>query len=450
MAKLKTAFVCSSCGNQSAKWLGKCTQCGEWNTYHEEVTGNNAPKSIPGFEALAPTLLQEITPLDKERVILTDTELNRVLGDGLVPGSVILFTGEPGIGKSTLMLQIALQFPGKKVLYVSGEESPQQIKSRADRLKKANENIYILPETNVEAIVEHIQKIEPDLLIIDSIQTLQSSKLDSAPGTISQIRECANDITLIAKRNAIPTFLIGHITKDGQIAGPKVLEHMVDVVLAFEGDRNHIYRIIRSSKNRFGPSNEMGIYQMEEHGLKVVDNPSSILLSQNEEHLSGIAISASMEGIRPLLIETQALVSTAAYGTPQRSATGFDTRRLNMLLAVLEKRCGFKIQLKDVFLNITGGIKPEDTGIDLSIVAAILSSGVDIAIPSTVCFAGEIGLSGEIRSVRNVAARIKEAEKMGFKTIYLSKYNDEDSLKGKKIKIVRLTKAQDLVTHLFR
>ncbi|MFM7022936.1 MAG: DNA repair protein RadA [Flavobacteriales bacterium] len=451
MAKLKTAFVCSSCGNQSAKWLGKCPQCGEWNTFQEEVTGNsNAAVKIPGMVAVAPTLLQEITPLDKERIILSDSELNRVLGDGLVPGSVILFTGEPGIGKSTLMLQIALQFPGKKVLYVSGEESPQQIKSRADRLKKANENIYILPETNVEAILEHIQKTEPDLLVIDSIQTLQTSKLDSAPGTISQIRECANDITLIAKRKSIPTFLIGHITKDGQIAGPKVLEHLVDVVLAFEGDRNHIYRIIRSSKNRFGPSNEMGIYQMEENGLKVVENPSSILLSHNEENLSGIAISASMEGIRPLLIETQALVSTAAYGTPQRSATGFDTRRLNMLLAVLEKRCGFKIQLKDVFLNITGGIKPEDTGIDLSIVAAILSSGIDIPIPSTYCFAGEIGLSGEIRAVRNVAARIKEAEKMGFTTIFLSKYNDEDSLKGKKIRIVRLTKAQDLVTHLFR
>ncbi|MCX6182864.1 MAG: DNA repair protein RadA [Bacteroidetes bacterium] len=450
MAKLKTAYVCSSCGNQSAKWLGKCPQCGEWNSFHEEVTGNSQASSIPGLPSLAPTLLHEITPLDKERIILKDSELNRVLGDGLVPGSVILFTGEPGIGKSTLMLQIALQFPGKKVLYVSGEESPQQIKSRADRLKNANENVYILPETNVEAIVEHIQKTEPELLIIDSIQTLQTSKLDSAPGTISQIRECANDITVIAKRKSIPTFLIGHITKDGQIAGPKVLEHMVDVVLAFEGDRNHIYRIIRSSKNRFGPSNEMGIYQMEENGLKVVENPSSILLSQNEENLSGIAISASMEGIRPLLIETQALVSTAAYGTPQRSATGFDTKRLNMLLAVLEKRCGFKIQLKDVFLNITGGIKPEDTGIDLSIVAAILSSGIDIAIPSTSCFAGEIGLSGEIRAVRSIGARIKEAEKMGFNTIYLSKYNDEDSLKGKKIKIVRLAKAQDLVTHLFR
>ncbi len=450
MAKLKTAYVCSSCGNQSAKWLGKCPQCGEWNTFNEEVTGNSQQSHIPGIASVAPTLLHEIAPLDKERIVLKDSELNRVLGDGLVPGSVILFTGEPGIGKSTLMLQIALQFPGKKVLYVSGEESPQQIKSRADRLKKANENIYILPETNVEAIIEHIQKTDPDLLIIDSIQTLQSSKLDSAPGTISQIRECANDITLVAKRKSIPTFLIGHITKDGQIAGPKVLEHMVDVVLAFEGDRNHIYRIIRSSKNRFGPSNEMGIYQMEENGLKVVENPSSILLSHNEENLSGIAISASMEGIRPLLIETQALVSTAAYGTPQRSATGFDTKRLNMLLAVLEKRCGFKIQLKDVFLNITGGIKPEDTGIDLSIVAAILSSGIDIAIPSTYCFAGEIGLSGEIRAVRSVAARIKEAEKMGFTTIFLSKYNDEDSLKGKKIKIVRLAKAQDLVTHLFR
>jgi DNA repair protein RadA/Sms len=452
MAKLKSVYVCTSCGNQSAKWLGRCTACGEWNTYQEEITSSNKSQntSIPGIVALEPTLLHEVQPLSKERIVLKDTELNRVLGDGLVSGSVILFTGEPGIGKSTLMLQIALQFPGKKVLYVSGEESPQQIKSRADRLQKVNEHIYILPETNVERILEHIQKQEPELLIIDSIQTLQTSKLDSAPGTVSQIRECANDITLIAKRRNIPTFLIGHITKDGQIAGPKVLEHMVDVVLTFEGDRNHIYRIIRSSKNRFGPSNEMGIYQMEEYGLKVVENPSSILLSQNEENLSGIAISASMEGIRPLLIETQALVSTAAYGTPQRSATGFDTRRLNMLLAVLEKRCGFKIQLKDVFLNITGGIKPEDTGIDLSIVAAILSSGVDIPIPSTYCFAGEIGLSGEIRSVRNVGARIKEAEKMGFKTIFLSKYNDEDSLKGKNIKIVRVGKAQDLVQHLFR
>ena len=430
--------------------MGKCFSCGEFNTITEEIIDH--PKAtmmnLHDIDGVVTPIIN-VDAIELKRLKAPGIELNRVLGGGIVPGSVILLGGEPGIGKSTLLLQTALRM-NKSVLYVSGEESLNQIKMRADRIGITNEECLLLNETCVENIVQRMKEVKPSFVIIDSIQTMFSKYLDSTPGTISQIRESSSHLIQFAKQNEVPIILVGHITKDGQLAGPKLLEHMVDTVLQFEGETQNSYRILRTLKNRFGSSLELGIYEMTSEGMREIDNPSEILINQRSENLSGVGVVASLEGNRSLLIETQALVSSAVYGTPQRSATGFDLRRLSMLLAVLEKRCGFKIQLKDVFLNITGGIKPEDTGIDLSIVAAILSSGVDIPIPSTYCFAGEIGLSGEIRSVRNVGARIKEAEKMGFKTIFLSKYNDEDSLKGKNIKIVRVGKAQDLVQHLFR
>ena len=428
MGKIKKAFFCQSCGAQSPKWVGKCNSCNEWNTYVEEIIEKDAQKGayVSTKNASKVVPIQEIANQKTIRYKTPEKEFNRVLGGGLVPGSICLFGGEPGIGKSTLLLQLALKWNGIKLLYVSGEESSQQIKMRADRIGFSNTECLVLAETMLENILLQIEQHQPDILIIDSIQTLSSKIIDSVSGSISQIRECASQLMRFAKETNTPVFLIGHITKEGQIAGPKVLEHMVDVVLQFEGDQNHLYRLLRSTKNRFGPTNEIGIYQMNVSGLAEVENPSDILLSSREETLSGSAIATSIEGLRVILVEIQALVSSAAYGTPQRSSTSFDNRRLNMLLAVLEKRCGFKLAMKDVFINIAGGIKMEDPAMDLAIVAAILSSNEDIPVNPQLAFAAEIGLSGEIRPVRKIEERILEADKLGFKEIFISKYNSSD------------------------
>lgn len=453
MAKSKSVFVCQSCGHQSSKWLGKCSQCGEWNTYTEEVLSSPNNKSSQGlsFNKSHPKKIQDVQPLERSRIIFSDTELNRVLGGGLIPGTIVLFGGEPGIGKSTLMLQIAIQNKGLKVLYVSGEESEEQIKTRADRINsEIPGEVYLYTETNINNVEKQAEQLHPDIVIVDSIQTMHHEQVESAPGTLSQIRECTNVLLKLAKGKGIPILLIGHINKEGSIAGPKVLEHMVDTVLQFEGDRNHFYRIIRSIKNRFGSTNELGIYEMAENGLKVVENPSQVLMSERDEALSGITIAANLEGIRPLFIETQALVSTAVYGTPQRSATGFDLRRLNMLLAVVEKKCGYRVGTEDVFLNITGGIKIEDPATDLAILAAIVSSKEDIAIEKTTCFAGEVGLSGEVRPVQKLDIRIKEAEKLGIKKIFVSKYAESSTWKNfKSIEIVAVGKIEEVFTDLF-
>ncbi|MEI6348912.1 MAG: DNA repair protein RadA [Bacteroidota bacterium] len=453
MSKVKTAYFCSNCGAQSAKWNGQCTSCGAWNTIAEEVVQKISQKSfstITNARSSKPELLSSIASDQNFRIDIRNQELNRVLGGGLVPGSLILLGGEPGIGKSTLLLQVALQLPNISILYISGEESSQQIKIRADRIGSINDNLYILTETVVQNIALHIEELKPGIIIVDSIQTLTTQNIESSAGSVSQIRETTNELQQIAKSTGIPIFLVGHITKDGTIAGPKLLEHMVDTVLQFEGDRNYGYRIVRSVKNRFGSTSELGIYEMTSAGLREVSNPSEILISQRDDSISGVAIAATIEGLRPLLIETQALVSSAVYGTPQRSATGFDLRRLNMLLAVLEKRCGFKLGTKDVFLNIAGGIRVDDPANDLSIIAAILSSGEDIAIDSKDCFAAEVGLSGEIRPVVRVDQRIAEAEKMGFKRIFISRYNvkglEQDKLK---IKIIALGKIEDMIPILF-
>ncbi len=454
MAKKKTTFVCQSCGNQSAKWLGKCPQCSSWNSFVEEIISssssisNSSNSSVLSKKAKS---LNEVQPLTQKRLTFSDDELNRVLGGGAIPGSLILFGGEPGIGKSTLMLQVALLNPQFKVLYISGEESDEQIKTRADRIQSENStNIFILTETDTSIIKKAAEALQPDILIIDSIQTLHSDKLDSAPGTVSQIRECTFELIAFSKSLSLPTFIIGHINKEGSLAGPKVLEHMVDTVLQFEGDRNHFYRIVRSIKNRFGSTNELGIYEMFESGLKPITDPSKILISAREEDLSGIAITANLEGVRPLMIETQALVSRAAYGTPQRSTTGFDSRRMNMLLAVLEKKCGFKVGMEDVFLNITGGIKIEDPASDLAILSAIVSSREDIPISSKVCFAGEVGLSGEVRPVQKISARITEAQKLGFEKIYVSKYNDLSAIKNlNEITVFKVKKIEEVFRDLF-
>jgi DNA repair protein RadA/Sms len=437
MAKTRSAYFCQSCGYESAKWLGKCPSCNQWNTFVEEII-EKANTSIPDWKAGStstqrsnkPAAIHEIVFSEENRLITPDKELNRVLGGGIVSGSIVLIGGEPGIGKSTLMLQVALNLPGLKVLYVSGEESEQQIKMRAERLvpdsgKKASKSAdtYILTETSTQNIFKQIEILQPDLVVIDSIQTLYSAHIESTPGSVSQVRECTAELLRFAKESGTPVFLIGHITKDGMIAGPKILEHMVDTVLQFEGDRHHVYRILRAVKNRFGSASELGIYEMQGSGLREVSNPSEILLSQRDEPLSGITISAMMEGLRPMLIETQALVSVSAYGTPQRSATGFDTKRMNMLLAVLEKRCGFKLSAKDVFLNIAGGLRVEDPGIDLAVVVAIISSHEDMPVDTKICFAAEVGLSGEIRAVNRIEQRIAEAEKLGFEQIFISKYN---------------------------
>jgi len=457
LAKTKSAYFCQSCGFETAKWLGKCPSCNQWNTFVEEVIDKGAAnvptwKSPSGTQRLSkPSKVDEIISATEERTSTGDFELDRVLGGGLIAGSVILIGGEPGIGKSTLMLQLALNVAGKKVLYISGEESEQQIKMRAERITTTPKaDCYILTETSTQNIFKQIEQLEPEIVIVDSIQTLHSAHIESTPGSVSQVRECTAELLRFAKETNTPVFLIGHITKDGAIAGPKILEHMVDTVLQFEGDRHHIYRILRSIKNRFGAAAELGIYAMQSSGLREVSNPSEILLSQRDEELSGITIGATLEGARPMLIETQALVSIAAYGTPQRSATGFDTKRMNMLLAVLEKRCGFRLSAKDVFLNIAGGIKVEDPAIDLSIMAAIISSHEDIFISSKICFAAEVGLSGEIRAVNRIEQRISEAEKLGFEKIFISSYNLKGLVKDKfKIEIVTVSKIEEVFSLLF-
>ncbi len=457
MAKIKSAYFCQSCGYESAKWLGKCPSCNQWNTFVEEVIekpSSNAAvwKTSVGSQRLnKPSKLEEIQSATEDRLLTSDEELDRVLGGGLVPGSVTLIGGEPGIGKSTLMLQLALNIKQRRVLYVSGEESEQQIKMRAERITKTPQaDCFILTETSTQNIFKQLEQLEPEILIVDSIQTLHSVHIESTPGSVSQVRECTAELLRFAKETATPVFLIGHITKDGAIAGPKILEHMVDTVLQFEGDRHHIYRILRSIKNRFGAAAELGIYAMHGNGLREVSNPSEVLLSQRDEELSGITIGATIEGARPMLIETQALVSISAYGTPQRSATGFDTKRMNMLLAVLEKRCGFRLSAKDVFLNIAGGIKVEDPAIDLSIVAAIISSHEDIPISSKICFAAEVGLSGEIRAVNRVEQRISEAEKLGFEKIFISSYNLKGFNREKfKIELVTVAKIEEVFSALF-
>ena len=470
MAKTRTVYFCQSCGHESAKWLGKCPSCSQWNTFVEEII-EKVNQAVPDWKSGStstqrsnkPAAIHDIIFSEENRLITPDKELNRVLGGGIVSGSIVLIGGEPGIGKSTLMLQVALNLPGLKVLYISGEESEQQIKMRAERLSDFEAKIpgksdtYILTETSTQNIFKQIEILQPDLVVIDSIQTLYSAHIESTPGSVSQVRECTAELLRFAKESGTPVFLIGHITKDGMIAGPKILEHMVDTVLQFEGDRHHVYRILRAVKNRFGSASELGIYEMQGNGLREVSNPSEILLSQRDEPLSGITISAMLEGLRPMLIETQALVSVSAYGTPQRSTTGFDTKRMNMLLAVLEKRCGFKLSAKDVFLNIAGGLRVEDPAIDLAVVVAIISSHEDMPVDSKICFAAEVGLSGEIRAVNRIEQRIAEAEKLGFEKIFISKYNlptgkkVEDDLNWKKYKIEIQTfaKVEEVFNALF-
>jgi DNA repair protein RadA/Sms len=447
----KTAFYCQNCGNHFPKWLGQCSACKEWNTLAEEVVYNRkkASTGLSKNEASSkPEKINEIDNSNNPRILIKDEELNRVLGGGIVPGSLILIGGEPGIGKSTLLLQISLALKNK-VLYVSGEESQQQIKRRADRIQDNSDSCYILNETNVEAIIKHIRFVQPELVIIDSIQTLQTDAIDSSPGSVSQIKESASHFLKYAKKTNLPILLVGHITKDGGIAGPKILEHMVDVVLHFEGDRNHIYRILRSKKNRFGSTAEIGIYEMLNNGLRQVKNPSELLLSNSKEPLSGNAIASTIEGIRPIMIEVQALVSSAVYGTPQRSTTGFNSKRLNMLLAVLEKKAGFKLGAKDVFLNITGGIKIEDPAIDLAVISAILSSNLNLSLKKGICFAAEIGLSGELRAVSKIDQRINEAERLGFKTLVIAEAT-KVSITPKNIKILKYSRIEDLLKNLFR
>lgn len=453
MAKTQTRYYCQNCGAQSTKWMGKCSSCGKWNTYVEEVVERQKPSaagSKSGRHKSVPRKIKDISFSKEKRIFTESAELNRVLGGGLVYGSVVLVGGEPGIGKSTLLLQMSVALTTQKVLYISGEESEEQIRMRAERIGYSNDDCYIVAETDLDAIITHIKTLHPDMVIIDSVQTLHSQALESAAGSISQIRECASELQQYAKYYNIPVFLVGHITKEGSLAGPKVLEHMVDTVLQFEGDRNYGYRILRTLKNRFGSASELGIFEMHSTGLREVSNPSEILLSQQNQDLSGVAISATIEGIRPILIEVQALVSSAAYGTPQRAATGFDVRRLNMLLAVLEKRNGFKLSIKDVFLNIAGGLKVDDPAIDLAVVASILSSNQDVALNKKTCFAAEVGLSGEIRSVNKIEQRISEAEKLGFDKIYISKHNTRNSEKSTaQIEIVTLESVRDLYLALF-
>lgn len=456
MAKAKTIYVCSNCGADSPKWIGKCPSCGEWNTYVEEIAVKESVAQkhvIPGLtekEKVRPVLLRDITSHEEVRLDLRDGELNRVLGGGLVKGSLILIGGEPGIGKSTLVLQTVLRLKGIKTLYVSGEESSRQLKLRADRMEHDNPDCFILCETNLEQIFVQAQNVQPELLIIDSIQTVFTELIESSPGSIAQVRECSAAILKYAKESGVPVLLIGHINKEGSIAGPKVLEHIVDTVLQFEGDQHYMYRILRSIKNRFGSTAELGIYEMRQNGLREVSNPSELLLTQNHEGLSGVAIAAAIEGIRPFLIETQALVSSAVYGNPQRSATGFDLRRMNMLLAVLEKRAGFKLAQKDVFLNIAGGLKVNDPAIDLAVISAVLSSSLDISIEPGVCMAGEVGLSGEIRPVNRIEQRIFEAEKLGFTRILIP-YNNLKGFDANKckIKIIQVKKVEEAFRQLF-
>lgn len=477
MAKDKIAYVCSNCGQESTKWIGKCPSCGQWNTFKEirvapevvgQVSAASAASSVRrGRNAInaRPLALREISSKDEPRIDMCDGELNRVLGGGLVPGSIVLLGGEPGIGKSTLTLQTILNLTGRRILYVSGEESTHQLKMRAERIMSAGEqaggiyadlegnktdNCLVLCDTSLESIFKNIQEVNPDIVVIDSIQTISTDSVDSSPGSVTQVRECASALLRFAKSSGVPVILIGHINKEGTLAGPKILEHIVDTVIQFEGDQHYMYRILRSTKNRFGSTSELGIYEMRQDGLRQVPNPSELLLTQDHEGLSGVAISSAIEGVRPFLVETQALVSTAAYGTPQRSATGFDQRRLNMLLAVLEKRVGFKLMQKDVFLNIAGGLRVTDMAMDLSVIAAVLSSNVDTAIESGWCMAGEVGLSGEVRPVSRIEQRIAEAEKLGFTHIIVPKYNLQGIGRKKfNIELVPVRKVEEALRALF-
>ena len=456
MSKIKKAFFCSNCGYESAKWIGKCVACSEWNTFVEEILDKGTEKeenwnNYHNTKRVVKTIaLNEVLTKEEKRIDSTDSELNRVLGGGIVSGSIILVAGEPGIGKSTLFLQVGLWMNQHSVLYISGEESEQQIKMRADRLKISNENFYLLTETSTQTIFQEIKKLKPQIVIVDSIQTLQSNLIDSSAGSVSQIRECAGEFQRFAKETGTPVFLIGHITKDGSIAGPKVLEHLVDTVLQFEGDRHYAYRILRTLKNRFGSTSELGIYEMTGEGMRIVSNPSEILIAQRDEQLSGSAIAATLEGMRPLLIEVQALVTQSVYGTPQRTVTGFDPRRLQLLLAVLEKRGGFQFGMKDVFVNIAGGIKVEDPSIDLAVICALLSSYEDVPLPSHICFAGEVGLNGEIRAVNRIEQRIAEAEKLGFEKIIVSRYNKKSfDPKNYSIQVIAVAKVDEVYQQLF-
>lgn len=462
MAKDKIAYVCSNCGQESAKWIGKCPNCGRWNTFKEihisADTGQQAARSAAALVRSAhgngksrPLFLHEISAKDEPRINMHDKELNRVLGGGLVPGSIVLLGGEPGIGKSTLTLQTILSMTERKILYVSGEESAHQLKMRAERITHTDtDNCMILCDTSLENIFANIKDVQPDLVIIDSIQTISTEDIDSSPGSITQVRECASALLRFAKSSGIPVILIGHINKEGTLAGPKILEHIVDTVIQFEGDQHYMYRILRSIKNRFGNTSELGIYEMRQDGLRQVNNPSELLLTQDHEGLSGVAISSAIEGVRPFLVETQALVSSAAYGTPQRSATGFDQRRLNMLLAVLEKRVGFKLMQKDVFINIAGGLRVTDLAMDLSVIAAVLSSNVDTAIESGWCMAGEVGLSGEVRPVNRIEQRVAEAEKLGFTHIIVPKYNLQNfNHKKFNIELVAVRKVEEALRAVF-
>lgn len=459
MSKAKTVYFCQQCGASSPKWIGKCPSCGEWNTYVEEVVEKNKEatswKKNSGHNIQPkPLLITEISTTGESRMITPDLELNRVLGGGIVLGSLVLIGGEPGIGKSTLLLQLALELKNVKVLYISGEESESQIKMRADRIGITNENCFIFSETSTSNIFNQIENLKPDLVIVDSIQTMQNQQIESTAGSVSQIRECTGLFQRFAKETATPVFLVGHITKDGSIAGPKILEHIVDTVLQFEGDQHYTYRILRTIKNRFGSAAELGIYEMQGAGLRQVSNPSEILLTQRTEQLSGIAIGAMLEGVRPMLIETQALVTQAVYGTPQRTSTGFDPARLKMLLAVLEKRCGFFFGVKDVFLNIAGGIRVDDPAIDLAVVASLISSFEDRNVPANFCFCGEVGLSGEIRAVNRIEQRITEADKLGFEKIFISTFHKPANNKGfnasrYQIEICAVSKVDDLIRNIF-
>ena len=447
MIKLKKVFQCNNCNHQSSKWTGKCVECGSWNSVSEQIIN---PRKNSLIESLKqPQLLDSIIGDKSEKIFIKDQEFNRVIGNGLVKGSVILLGGEPGIGKSTLSLKIALTSE-KKVLYISGEESNKQIRLRANRLTYTNDQCFVYNETEINTIIKTSEEVKPQLIIVDSIQTIYNNEIDAIPGSVSQIKHSAEILIKYAKEKSIPVIIIGHITKDGAIAGPKVLEHMVDTVLQFEGDKNHLYRLVRSIKNRFGSTNELGIYEMNERGLKEISSPSKMLISTNEEQLSGIALGCSLEGIRPIMIEAQALTSAATYGNPQRSANGIDLKRLNMLLAVIEKRGGMKLSQKDVFLNITGGLKVQDPGIDLSLVCAILSSFFDFYIPDKVCFIGEVGLSGEIRPVSRINERIKEVIKMGINTIYISKYAKINFEKNKLFELKKVGKLQEIIQQLFK
>ena len=451
MNKVKTSFFCQSCGTQHAKWQGQCNSCKEWNTLSEEVIEKSVKKawksSQKNIQAIKPLKIDQIDIKQESRINTGDQELNRVLGGGIIPGALMLLGGEPGIRKSTLLLQIAMRI-NAKVLYVSGEESQRQIKIRSNRINESSNECYILSETKTQNIFSQIETLNPDLVIIDSVQTLNTDYIENSPGSISQIKECTAEFIRYAKETHVPVFLVGHITKDGQIAGPKILEHMVDVVLHFEGDRNHIYRILRTKKNRYGATSEIGIYEMQTQGLRAVSNPSELLISEKDEKLSGHSIAATIEGVRPLMIEIQALVSSAVYGTPQRTSTGYNTKRLNMLLAVLEKRAGFNLGTKDVFINITGGVSIDDPAIDLAVIVSILSSHHDIEVSEKYCFAAEIGLSGEIRPVPKVEQRIQEAAKLGYQTIFISKFSKIDN-HSLPVKVITISKIQDLISNLF-